>query len=139
MRWILLACLLLFEAAAFFGSRAALADRYVNGIQQPDDPNELADRPVRAAAKAAREAAYVPPLITRYQLLAALRQMNRTVSFTTYVNGLSAANQEWWQTKKSFRRNAPQVVALKLASPAGMGLTDAQIDAVWKLGVSFDD
>lgn len=113
--------------------------RYVNGVAQPDDPAELADRPVRIAAKAERDAAFVPPLITRYQLLAALRQMNRAAAFGTYVLGLNAANQEWWQTKRSFKRNADQVVALKLAAPAGMSLTDNQIDNVWRLASTFDD
>lgn len=138
MRWIFLACFLLFEITAF-GIAPVLADRMVNGVVMPDDPANTADIPVRQAARQAREAAFVPQVITRYQLLAALRQMNRNAAFAAYVSGLTSQNQEWWQEKKTFRRTAPEVVALKQAAPAGMALTDAQIDAVWKLAITFDD
>lgn len=113
--------------------------RMVNGVEMPDDPANTTNIPVRVAARQAFEAAFVPPLVSRYQILAALRQMNRLTAFRNHVAGLSEADQDWWSTKRTFRRTAPQVVALKLAAPAGMSLTDNQIDNVWRLAATFED
>src|SRR5262249_13903778 len=125
--------------SASFAQRTVITDGVARQLSPAEDQAFSTQLGADVTARDARRAASVPVFIAQFQLRSALQQMNRMAAFTTYVQGLPSAEQQFWQYKKILRRTAPQVVALKEAAPAGMGLTDNQIDAVWRLASTFEE
>lgn len=103
--------------------------RIVNGVEQPDDPNEIADKANRAIA-GTPEVRVVPPVITNYQFRKALRDMSAATinAFKTYVVGASEEIQDYWQFSPFIRRDHANVEAVRVA----LNRTQANIDTFFR-------
>lgn len=107
----------------------------VNGVEQPDDPNEISDRSVRKAARQAAEAAYVPPFVRNYQFRKAMRDTSQATinAFKAYVAGASEDIQDYWQYEQIIRRNHPNVEAARVALGRTQGAIDTFFRNAWLL------
>lgn len=72
----------------------------------------------------------VPRSLNNHQLRAALMQSGRYAAAKIYIGGLSEAEQVEWQFSQVIDRDG----SLILAAQAALGLSDAQVDALFILG-----
>lgn len=76
----------------------------------------------------------VPPSVTRYQFLAAIRAAGRATDFKNYHNGLSeAAKEEWSQAR--IARDSAMVEAARV----GMSVTNNAIDTVFRNAIGYPE
>jgi hypothetical protein len=107
----------------------------IDGNRVAMTAQEEADFIAANTAAADVRAALVPSFVGQYQWRTALRQMNRAAAFRNYVLAADETTQEYWQHKKVIKRNAPEVEAARVA----FGVTQNQMDAVFKLAESIED
>lgn len=100
--------------------------RLVNGVEQPDDPVEMADRPGRDA----RAALFVPDSVSNWQFRTQLGRMNpqHRLNLIAFIRTQGAEVQDWWQFSPRIPRNHPNVETARVA----LGYTNGQVNATFR-------
>ena len=85
------------------------------------------------AAEAAAQAVYVPQVISPRQIRMALTDMNLRTQVESAVAAGDQHLKDWYEFSTAFERNHPQVLAMA----AVLNVSDADLDALWKLGATL--
>jgi hypothetical protein len=91
---------------------------------------EITDEEAAALAEANKP---VPPPVTQIsprQIRMALTQMSLRTTVETAIASGDQDMKDWYEFSTYFDRNHPQVLAMA----AVLGVSDAQLDALWALG-----
>lgn len=77
----------------------------------------------------------VPPFVTRYQFLAAIRASGRAAALKTHIQGLTEAQQEQWTHRRLIFRNSPIVTA----AASALGVANGAVDNLFIAASQIED
>jgi len=103
------------------------SDEYANLQHIVTEAEEITDAEY---AELIKPADVVPPQISPRQIRMALTQMNLRTQVEAAVAAGSQDLKDFYEFSTVFERSHPQVIAMA----AALNVTDAELDALWKLG-----